>query len=84
MSISNRLGGSGRRIGSLYTGNVYLDILGDGLPLKGGMDVGDIAIGGSGIGGRVCGGVGLGCGCSVGCDFGLVAFIYHLVFPLPF
>ena len=72
------LGGLGRSsniIGSLYTGNLYLECLGGDLLPKDFMGVGIIVIAASGIKGTVGGSVGLGCGCGVGCNLGPVIFL---------
>ena len=67
-------------MGSLHTGNVYLDHLEGDLPHKGGMDIVSIVTGGSGIEDTVGGGVCLGCGCGLG----PVIFLLATALPFPF
>ena len=70
----------GGRIGSLHTGNSYLHCFGGGLPPKDGM----VVDGGSGLLGAIGWSAGLGCGCSIGCNFGLIIFFLVPFVPCPF
>ena len=68
IGLSGGLGGGGGRIGSLHTGNLYLEDLW-GLPAKDSLAVG----GGSGLLGSIGGCAGLGYGCGIICNFGLIS-----------
>ena len=55
-----------------------------GLPPKGGMDVGGIVIGGSGVETTVCGEAGSDCACGIGYNMGSVIFLLAPAPPRPF
>ena len=70
----------GRRIGSLHTGNIYLDWLGESLLPKDGMALG----GDCGQLGNINMDSGLGYGCCVVCHFGLIVLLLPPDLPVLF
>ena len=66
--------------GFLHPGNLYLDYLGGCLPPRGSEAV----CGNSGLQGTIDGHAGLGCGCSKGCNFGLIIFLPVPALHCPF